>query len=58
MDEEQKQLVDENGVYHMDKETDELEKQYQELLAEIKDKEELMEKSRNEKESTRLTLST
>lgn len=56
MDEEQKQLVDENGVYLMDKESDELEVQYQELLKEIAEKEELMDKSRSEKESTRKTL--
>ena len=56
MDEEQKQLVDENGVYLMDKESDELEVQYQELLKEIAEKEELMDKSRTEKESTRKTL--
>ena len=56
MDEEQKQLVDEEGVYVMDKESDELEKQYEELLAEITDKEQLMDKSRTEKESTRKTL--
>lgn len=43
-------------MYLMDKESDELEKQYQELLAEIADKEQLMDKSRTEKESTRKTL--
>ena len=50
MDEEHKSWVDESGVYHIDKETENLENSYLELMKEIKEKEELMEKSLAEKD--------
>lgn len=50
MDEENKQLVDEEGKYIMQKDTEQLEVHYEELLKEIGEKSELMIKSREEKE--------
>ena len=50
MDDEHKSLVDENGLYHIDNETENLENSYLELMKEIKEKEELMEKSISEKD--------
>ena len=56
MDEEQAQLVDENGKYIIEKETIKLEENYNDLIKQIKEKEELMEKSLAEKESGKLNL--
>jgi len=56
MDEEQTQLVDENGQYIIEKETLKLEENYADLIKQIKEKEELMEKSLEEKESGKLNL--
>jgi hypothetical protein len=50
MDDEHKSLVDENGAYHIDKETENLENSYLELMKEIIEKEELMDKSIVEKD--------
>lgn len=56
MDEEQRQLVDENGQYIIEKETEKLQENYDDLIKQIKEKEELMEKSLAEKESGKVTL--
>lgn len=56
MDEEQAQLVDEDGQYIIEKETQKLEENYNDLIKQIKEKEELMEKSLAEKESGKATL--
>lgn len=56
MDEEQTQLVDENGQYIIEKETLKLEENYADLIKQIKEKEELMDKSLEEKESGKLNL--
>lgn len=56
MEEEQAQLVDENGVYIIEKETQKLQENYDDLIKQIKEKEELMEKSLAEKESGKVSL--
>ena len=42
MDDEMKEMLDENGKYEIDKETDDMEEKYKELLAEIEEKRKLM----------------
>ena len=56
MDEEQAQLLDEDGSYHIEKETQKLQENYDDLLTQIKEKEELMDKSLTEKESGKANL--
>lgn len=56
MDEEQAQLLDEDGQYHIEKETQKLQENYDDLIKQITEKEELMEKSLQEKESGKASL--
>jgi hypothetical protein len=56
MDEEQAQLVDEAGKYIIESETEKLQENYADLIKQIQEKEELMEKSLQEKESGKVTL--
>jgi DNA-directed RNA polymerase subunit N (RpoN/RPB10) len=42
MDDEMKEMLDENGKYEIDKETDDMEEKYKELLSEIEEKRKLM----------------
>ena len=56
MDEEQKEMVDENGVYLIDKETDEMEEKYKELLAEIDEKRKLFKDQGKERKDTKTKI--
>jgi len=56
MTEEQQQLVDEEGNYIIEKETEKLQENYDDLIKQIKEKEELMEKSLSEKETGKVSL--
>ena len=56
MDEEQTQLLDENGNYIIEQETKKLLENYEDLTKQIAEKEELMEKSLAEKESGKVSL--
>lgn len=56
MEEEQAQLVDEEGNYIIEKETQKLQENYDDLIKQIAEKEELMEKSLSEKESGKVSL--
>ena len=56
MDDEQAQLVDEEGVYLIEKESQKLEENYADLISQIKEKEDLMKKSLEEKESGKSNL--
>lgn len=56
MEEEQQQLVDEEGNYIIEKETEKLQENYDDLIKQIKEKEELMEKSLAEKETGKVSL--
>ena len=57
MDEEQAQLVDaETGEYLIEKESQKLEDNYNDLMTQIKEKEELMIKSLEEKETGKSSL--
>lgn len=56
MEEEQAQLVDEEGNYIIEKETQKLQENYDDLIKQISEKEELMEKSLSEKETGKVSL--
>lgn len=56
MEEEQAQLVDEEGNYIIEKETQKLQENYDDLIKQIAEKEELMEKSLSEKETGKVSL--
>ena len=56
MDEEQTQLLDENGNYIIEQETKKLLENYEDLTKQIGEKEELMQKSLAEKETGKVTL--
>lgn len=56
MDEEQAQLIDEDGTYLIEKESQKLEENYADLISQIKEKEELMAKSLEEKETGKASL--
>lgn len=56
MEEEQQQLVDDEGNYIIEKETEKLQENYDDLIKQIKEKEELMEKSLAEKETGKVSL--
>ena len=56
MDDEMKEMLDENGKYEIDKETDDMEEKYNELLAEIEEKRKLMKDSGVERKQTKTTI--
>ena len=56
MEEEHKQIIGEDGKYIMQKDTEQLEVHYAELLKEIEEKTEMMIKSREEKETNKNKL--
>ena len=56
MDDEMKEMLDENGKYEIDKETDDMEEKYKELLAEIEEKRKLMKDSGVERKQTKTTI--
>ena len=56
MDDEQAQLIDEDGTYLIEKESQKLEENYADLISQIKEKEELMAKSLEEKETGKASL--